>query len=150
MAQNARPNQERQAALRRVRIALLLLLVPAIYNFISFSSCPNGNRIGLRIHGISQTLNSNGFILIVAATWFFGLRAFELVTGGIHSIVARNSKLSDWKEPLYINLRRAPFFAVPGAVLWAICVMAFYQLQLGFYPVSVPIGIAAHILAACL
>ena len=35
-----------------------------------------------------------------------------------------------------------------GAVLWAIWVAAFYQLGIGFYTVSLPIGIAAHLLAA--
>lgn len=143
-------NEARLIALRSVRIALLILLAPAFYNFICFNFTPNANRAELPIYAIYRILNSLGFLLTVAAVWFFGLKIFEFVTGGFHSIYARNSMLEDWKETLYTILRRVPFFAIPAAVLWAIWVMAIYQLTLGFYVVSIPIGITAHLLAACL
>lgn len=143
------PNEARWIARRSVRVALLILLAPALYNFICFNFTPNANRPERSIYAVYRTLNSLGFVLTVAGVWFFGLTVFEFVTGGFHSIYARNSRLEDWKETLYTILRRIPFFAVPGAVLWAIWVMAIYQLQLGFYFVSIPIGIAAHLLAAC-
>jgi hypothetical protein len=124
------------------------MVIPAIYNFICFNFPPIGNRIQLPVHGVYRIMNSFGLVLVVAAIWLFGLTALEFSTGVIHSVVARKSKLDDWKESLYAVLRRTPFFAVPGAVLWATWVIAFYRLQLGFYTVSVPIGIAAHLLAA--
>ena len=143
-------DQNRLRALHSIRFALGILLVPAIYNFLCFNFSLDVSRIEVPFLGIYRTVNTIGFLVIVASIWFFGLTAFEFITGGIHAIAARKSKLDDWKESLYDILRRAPFFAVPGAVLWTIWVLAFYQIQLDFFTVSVPIGIAAHILAACL
>lgn len=146
--QPSMPNEARAAALRSVRIALLIMLLPAVYNFICFSFPANANRIELPIHNVYRIIDSVGLLLTVLAIWFFGLAVLELVTCGIHSIVARKSTFDDWTAALYIILRRLPLFAVPGAALWTLWVAAFYQLQLGFYTVSVPIGIASHLLAA--
>jgi len=148
--QRLTPNEDRVTALRNVRIALLILLVPAIYNFICFNFPSSADRIEFPAHSVYRTANSIGLTLVVLFIWFFGLTILEFVTGGIHSIAARKSKLAKWKATLYVTLRRAPLFAVPGAALWAIWIAAFYQLHLGFYTVLVPIGIAAHLLAACL
>lgn len=149
-APSATRNENQYSARRSLRIALLILLVPAIYNFVCFSVQFTGNQISFPSHILYLTINTVALLLTVAAIWFIGLTALEFITGGLHSIVARKSKLEDWKESLYEILRRAPYLAVPGAVLWAVWVIAIYQLQFGFYVVSVPIGIAAHALAACL
>ncbi len=137
-------------ALSSVRIALLILFVPAVYNFICFNFPSNANRIEVPIHSVYVTINLLGIVLIVFAIWIFGLTILEFVAGGLHSILARKSLLDDWKATLYIIVRRTPLFAVPGAALWAIWVAAIYQLQLGFYIVSIPIGVAAHLMAASL
>ena len=139
---------ERAAAKRSIRISLAIMLVPAIYNSICFSFPDAPNRSELPIHNVYRTINGIGFVAIVIAIWFLGLAALEFVTGGLHAIFSRNSKLHDWKTSLYVVVRRAPVFALCGAVLWAIWVAAFYQLGIGFYTVSLPIGIAAHLLAA--
>ncbi|MEZ6119934.1 MAG: hypothetical protein R3C28_25650 [Pirellulaceae bacterium] len=140
-------NEPRSAARRSVRIALLMLLMPALYNFACFNFPPTAT---LPIHRLYQAVNSLGLISIVAFVWFFGLTCLEGVTGGIHAMVARTSSLAAWKNELYAILSRLPWFAIPGAVLWTIWVAAVYQLRIGFYAVSVPVGIAAHVLAACL
>lgn len=143
-------NVDRVKALRSVRIALLILLVPAVYNFVCFNLYLNPRRIQLPNHSVYVTINSLGIVLLVFVIWFFGLAIFEFVAGGLHSILARKSLLDDWKSTMYVIVRRAPMFAIAGAVLWAIWVAAFYQLRVGFYAVSVPVGVAAHLLAACL
>jgi hypothetical protein len=137
---------ERAVAKRNVRIALLIMLAPAIYNFICFNFPTNPNRIQLPI--FHQAVNGIGFVTIVIAIWCQGLAMLEFLTGGFHAVFSRNSKLADWKSILYSILRRAPAFAFFGALLWSVWVAAFYQLDIGFYTVSVPIGIAAHLLAA--
>lgn len=149
-ALTAMPNEERQTANLGVRIALVILLIPAIYNFICFNFPFSGNRVGFPVHGVFLTVNAIGLVLTAAGIWFFGLKLLEVLTGGIHFIVARKSKIDDWNEALYAIARRMPYFAVPGAVLWAIWVFGFYQLHLGFYIVSIPIGIMSHVLAAFL
>jgi len=141
-------SEERTAALRSVHIALLVMLAPAIYNLICSSFFVDMNRTGLPIHSIYRTLNTIGLVAITTAIWFFGLAALDFVTGGLYSVFSRRATLDNWKTTLYITLRRAPVFAFFGAVLWAIWVAAFYQFGFGFYTVSVPIGVAAHLLAA--
>jgi hypothetical protein len=144
-------NEKRNTARRMVRLTLLILLIPAIYNLIGFSFYPiSGKPSQLRFQPNYLTLNSILLIAIFTAIWFIGLIALEFVTGGIHAIVAKNSKLDDWKESLYNILHRAPVVAVPGAVLWAISVLAIYQLRLNYFAIAVPIGIAGHCLGACL
>ena len=143
------PSRARALAQRNVRIALLIMLAPAIYNFICFSFPPTGpDRIELTIHHIYRMANGIGLLAIVVAIWCLGLRLLEFFTGGFHTVFGRNSKIEDWMTTLYQILRRAPVFAVCGAILWTIWVAAFYQLGFGFYAISVPIGIAAHLLAA--
>lgn len=136
-------NEGRATALRSVRIALLILLVPAVYNFICFN-------FQLPTPFVYRAINTIGLLLIVIAVWFFGLAVLEFACRGIHSIAARNATLEDWKATLYVILGRTPWFAIPGAALWAIWVLAFYQLDVAFYDVSLPVGIAAHVLGACL
>jgi hypothetical protein len=146
----ALPNDDRRTANRSVRLALVILLIPAIYNFICFNFPSDGNLDELPIYGVYRTFNSIGLLLVVVAVWLLGLKFLEFLTGGIHSVFAQKSNLKDWNEALYAIVRQMPLFAVPGAVLWAIWVLAFYQLQLGFYTISLPIGILSHVLAAFL
>ena len=140
-------NADRVAAMRNVRIALLIMLAPAIYNLVCFSF-RSTNEPEFPIHALYRTVNSIGMALAAAAVWFSGLAALELISRVIHSILARSSNVDDWVKPLYWTIRRFPVFAIFGAALWAIWVFAFYQLNMRFYAVSVPIGIAAHLLAA--
>jgi hypothetical protein len=143
------PNDERVAAMRRLRFALLILLVPAIYNFFC-SHYPTAAGREVPMHVMYRAINGAGCAAMVLAIWFFGLAALEFVTGGIHTVLARNSKLDAWKATLYETLRRAPGFAVGGAALWSVWCFAIYQLGIEFYTVSLPIGFAAHVLAAAL
>ena len=139
---------QRVRARRDARVALLILLVPAFYNFVCFNFSFDASRIGFSVRNVYQLANGVGFIAGAVAIWILALPVLEFLTGGFHAVFGRNSKLDDWKTALYRILRRAPIFAVGGAILWAIWVGAFYQLGIGFYTVSVPIGVAAHVLAA--
>ena len=139
---------ERRRALRGIRLAIVILLMPAIYNFVCFETAvASGQSVGA-MAGVFRTLNAMGIVLIASASWFFGLAVLELATAFIHWLFARMSALQDWRSVLYRRLRLAPIFAVLGAVLWAIWVAAFYQMKTDFYTISIPIGIIAHLLAA--
>lgn len=140
-------SDERLLALRHVRIALLILLLPAGFNFVSFNF-PDPRYLDSPIYNLFRALNAIGFVAIAGAVWFLGLAVLEGLTRLLHAIFARRSEIHDWRMTLYLILGRAPAFAIAGAVLWTIWVAAFYQLQVGFYTISVPIGIASHLLAA--
>ena len=80
-------NADRVAAMRNVRIALLIMLAPAIYNLVCFSS-RSSNEPEFPIHAFYRTVNSIGLALAVAAVWFYGLAALELISRVIHSMLA--------------------------------------------------------------
>ena len=134
----------------RVRTALLILLVPAIYNFVCFSYTIGISQIVYPFFVISLVMNSLGFMFVVAMVWFFGLKILELFTWLAYRSMSRKANLDDWLKALYQTLDQTPIFAVLGAILWTLWVVGFYHLQVGFYAISVPLGIVAHLLAAAL
>jgi hypothetical protein len=134
----------------RVRTALLILLVPAIYNFVCFSYAIGNSQNAYPFFVISLAMNSLGFIFVVATVWFFGLKILELITWLAYRLMSRKDNLDDWLKALHLALDQTPMFAVLGAILWIIWVVGFYHLQVGFYAISVPLGIVAHLLAAAL
>jgi hypothetical protein len=140
----------RMVAERRVRAASLILLVPAIYNFVCFSYAIGNSQIVYPFFVISLAMNSLGFIFVVATVWFFGLKILERITWLAYRLMSRKDNLDDWLKALYLALDQTPMFAVLGAILWTMWVVGFYHLQVGFYAISVPIGIVAHLLAAAL
>ena len=140
----------RADALRRIRQALLILLLPAFYNFICFNLlvAPLVGDVHTRM--IYWVFNGMGFIVIATAVWFLGLRLLELLTVVLHKLFGRKATLENWNAALYEVLLRGPLLAVLGAIVWAIWVVAYYHLNVGFYMISVPTGIAGNLLAACL
>ena len=140
----------RADALRRIRYALLILLLPAIYNFICFSLLVDPLVGDLHMWMIYWAVNGMGFAAIATAVWFLGLRLLEIFTVVVHMVLGRKATLANWNAALYEVLLRGPLFAVLGAIVWTIWVVAYYQLNVGFYAISVPVGIAGHLLAACL
>ncbi len=136
----------RSKANRLLRISLLILLVPAIYNLWCF------NFIAIRgsapIHIFFRAANAFGFLLISLAAWFLSLKLLELLTQILHTIFARHSRLEDWKGALYSILGRAPILVIVGAALWIFWVSSIYIQKADFYAVSVPVGVAGHLVGA--
>jgi hypothetical protein len=101
-----------------------------------------------------RTVNLVTLCLTVVSIWFWGLILLERIATLIYWVVRRKrvcrSTLQQWKQQFYQALQRGPNLAFLGAILWVIWIVAIYSLQLDFFSVSLPIGIAAHILAACL
>lgn len=141
-------SKSRRLAQSCLRLALLILIAPAVYNFTCFSYPAATAPDELRIQNSFAWINGIGFCFTAAALWFLGLPVLELLTVVIHKVFGRTTSVEAWKEALYQSLRRAPFVSVLGAVLWTLWVAAIYQMGVGFYAASVPIGIAAHLLAA--
>lgn len=141
---------ERRQAIGDVRKALVILLLPAVYNFLSFSRLPTDDRVTGSLMLVLRVLNAVGLCILLASIWWFGLSILELITSLVNSLTGQRRKLPEWKQELYKVLRRMPQLAWAGAVLWVVWTIAFYQLDVDFYLISVPIGIAAHVLAAAL
>lgn len=140
----------RANALRRIRYALLILLLPAIYNFICFSLLVDSLVGDLHMWMIYWAVNGMGFAALATAVWFLGLRLLEVWTVVVHKIFGSKATLENWNAALYEVLVRGPLLAVLGAIVWGIWVVAYYHLSVGFYMISIPTGIAGNLLAACL
>lgn len=141
----------RAAALFHVRLILGILLVPAIYNFVCFNYPSSAiSPIPPTIHLLFRLVNGVGLIIIVATVYYAGLWLFEAFTRASHAIFSRQPTLSLWLEALYATFIRSAPYAVAGAILWAIWVYGFYQTNVDFMLLSVPVGILAHVLAAAL
>lgn len=139
---------ERLGALRNVRIALLIMLVPGIYNFITFSARMFNFVPPLSMHLSFLVVDAFWAVVAVVAIWFFGLNVFEFVAGGCCAAFANYSKLEEWKHVLYLSLHRLPLFAFFGAVVWTLWVFGFYHLGADFFAISVLAGLAGHLLGA--
>ena len=144
----------RFAAFRSVRISLCILLVPGICNFICFQFPESLGSTGFQMTKFDRTANLVTLGLTIVSIWFWGLILLERITAFIYWGVGQarvcRSTPQQWKQQLYHALQRGPNLAFLGAILWAIWIVAIYSFQLDFFSVSLPIGIAAHILAACL
>lgn len=138
----------RRAALRRLRCAVSIMIVPAFFNLYSFNFTTWGREIDVQIHALYFTLNSIGLGFFFLILWIFGLRLFEFLAGGFYATFARRSLWEDWRSALFVIVRRCPYFAVFAAVLWAIWVVAFYQARFGYFTATVPAGFLATILLA--
>lgn len=144
-------SKQRAAALFHVRVILGILLVPAIYNFVCFNYPSSAiSPIPPTIHPLFRLVNLVGLIVIVATVYYAGLWLFEAITRASHAIFSRRPTLNLWLEALYATFIRSAPYAVAGAILWAIWVFGFYQTNVDFMVLSVPVGILAHGLAAAL
>ncbi len=141
----------RERAWRSFRIAFLILLVPAIYNYWAFDTYVIA---AIRLPGDLVNLyrlgNVLGFIMGGSLIWMLGLPVLELAARLIRAVLATGTDRGSWLEILYRSLSWIAILALPGAVLWGVWVFAFYQRQVDFYTISWAIGIPAHALAACL
>lgn len=138
---------ERIEARRQVRLALAILLAPGIYNFAAFDMAVRGDRQSALLEA-ARILNTTGVLLLCLFIWFCGLQTLEVAVRVIHRVVGRRDTVGQWLAALYAALARLWCFAAVGALLWFAWVAGFYYLHIGFYRISYPVGILAHLLAA--
>ncbi len=146
-ADDALNESDRNLARRKTRLAVGILTLPAVYNVLSFNFRIGADASAL-VNIIYRSVNLIGFTLLILIVWYMGLNVFEFVTRICHRLIARNSTLEEWRKTLYQTILRSTPFAMVGAIVWAIWVLAIYQANVDFYVVSVPVAILSHLLAA--
>lgn len=147
---NAGPCLREQAG-RSFRIATLVLLIPAVYNYWAFDAYVIGSsRLPSDLANLCRLLNVLGFIVGGSLIWFLGVPLLETSARLIRTVFANGTDRTAWLETLYRSLNWSAFLAIPGAVLWMIWVFVFYQKNMDLYTISWAVGIPAHLLAACL
>ena len=140
---------ERDLAQRWLRRMLLVLLIPALYNYIEFDLIAiSASRLPAKLAVITRLVNVTGFLVGAIVIWFYGLSILEFIAGLIRRLFASRIDSRVWNAVLYNSLPLAFRLSIAGAGLWIVWVVGFYRLDLPFLLISWPVGILAHILAA--
>ncbi len=141
----------RQSSQRTFRIAILILLAPALFNYYAFDThlIANGSIVPA-LQNIYRAANIAGIVLATVLIWLFGLSFLEHVSTLTRSLFARHVAIDAWNDAIYASLKPAVILAIPGAFLWGLWVIGFYYLEVDFVTISYVIGIPSHLLLACL
>ena len=141
----------RKRARLSFRVATLVLLIPAVYNYWEFdANVIASSRLPGDLATLYRMINVLGFIVGGPLIWFLGVPLLEAAARLIRTIFANGTDRTTWLETLYRSLSWTAFLAIPGAALWVIWVFVFYQKQVDFYTIYWAVGVPAHLLAACL
>jgi hypothetical protein len=149
-------NRDRKLARWSLLLSYLFLAIAAVFNNWAFlASIPfgMGPRSGPFVSVFDVSISYSVTALIVVTgfgiAWFFlGLGILETLTRVLHSVFSKKETVSPWIKQLHIVCKQSLLFALPGALLWVFWVYGFYFLEIEFYALSVPVGVAAHVLAA--
>jgi hypothetical protein len=140
----------RKRARLSFRIAILVLLIPAVYNYWAYDAhAVASSRLPSDLATLCRTVEVLGFVVAGTLIWFLGLPILEAIAQLVRILFANGADRTAWQDILYRSLSWAAFLAVPGAALWGMWVFGFYQMDVDFYTISWAIGVPAHLLAAC-
>ena len=141
----------RERARLSFRVATLVLLIPAVYNYWAFDAIAIASSgLPSDLANLYRTVNVIGFFVGGSLIWFLGVPLLEATARLVRIVFANGTDRTAWQETLYRSLSWTAFLAIPGAALWVLWVFAFYQKNMNFYTISWSAGIPAHLLAACL
>lgn len=140
----------RKQARLAFRLSALVLFLPAIYNYcvlVSRDVAPLPDYLA----NFARTVSIAAFAVAALLISFLGFPALELIARLLRIVFARGADRNAWDEILYRSLNRTIYLAVPGAVLWAIWVVGFYELRWSYHAIVISwaVGVPAHLLAAC-
>jgi len=140
----------RTQAMLSLRIAILILSVPAAYNYLAFDAhAIRSSNLPSDIQWLYRTINLFAFVVAEVLLWTFGLRVLESMAALIRTLIAKNAAPSEWQKVLHRSMRSLAFLAVPGAVLWMMWVYGLYEAGVSYLKISWIIGVPAHLLTAC-
>ena len=142
---------DRAATLRMVHRAVLVLAFPAAANFVCWTWLTSLSMFAGYPEGfIAFTLFS--VVLLLMACWLIwtgGLTILEYAAVAIHFIFGGSISREQWLSVMYRSLWTLKWVAPAGAVVWLIWLLLIYGLRVNFMVASVPLGIIAHLLGAC-
>jgi hypothetical protein len=134
----------REQALLAFRVALGVLTVPALLNYVAFDFVALGQSdLPGYLVAWFRTVNIGAFVGGFAALWYLGLPLLEVVAHSIRLVAAKQADEEVWMVPLYFMLRALVGPAFVGAVLWLVWVVAIYGVGANFLFVSWAAGLPA-------
>jgi hypothetical protein len=140
----------RKSALQSLRMALVVLLMPGLYNYYCFDQTvfEAGLNWSTLFSNVGRWINLVGIAAIAVFAWLLALPILEFCTRLMHRLFSRNSPLVQWNEALYLIAEQAFHFSLAGAMIWFAWCTGFYRFGFDFYEISIPLGALAHLLAA--
>lgn len=143
-------NVHRSRARFAFRATLLLMMVPALYNYLEFDAhILMGSGIPSLSAMVMRITNLVGILLAALSIWFAGFPLLEKLSSAVHLVFANHTRLEAWQAQLYMAIYRGAILAIPGAILWLVWVFGFYSMRINFFVISWAVGAPAHALAAC-
>ncbi len=131
------------------RAALLILAVPAIFNYLEFDAkYLMGYGIPSPTVFVMRTTNIVAMLCLLSALWFAGVIVLERIALALQGLFARQVDREQWLDPLYVAINRLAILAIPGAALWMIWVFAFYRSFVNPLVLSLTLGTLANLLGA--
>ncbi len=146
----SQPVAARRIALWQIRIALAILLLPGIHNYLCVDQAlrtPQAER-GFELAPMWREFNLACITLLAIVIWFAGLSLLEFAARVLHRCLSRRIEDSTWLTVLYTALAKASYFALAGAILWFLWNIGYFYLKLPYLALAIPLGAAAHLLAA--
>jgi hypothetical protein len=139
----------RSQAKRALRMALLVLLPPALLNYAAFDSLAiESSTLPGDVKLLYRTINLSAFAVGSIAIWIAGIGLLEGVAEAIRRALGSRASREQWRGVLYQSMRSMVAPATVGAVLWVAWVFGIYVLNVDFMTVSIAVAVPAHLLAA--
>jgi hypothetical protein len=140
----------RRRARVHLRFVFLILLMPAIYNYVQFDRAYIADGgLGAATETMYRSVNLIGMALFAVLIWRATLPLLERIADFVRRSFAGNADRASWNSPLYAAIKSAVFLAIPGSILWFIWIVGFYELGLNFTVISYTVGIPGHVIGAC-
>ena len=141
-------DKARNIARFRFRAGLAVLVLAAFFNLYHFSQMVRSNAPPTLLLDIALLGNAIGLFAAVVGIWSFGFWILESLAWVIHRLLRNDIRLSHWNSILYDSFQWVPILSFVGGLLWVVWVIGYYMTQLAFFLLSIPVGVAAHALAA--
>jgi hypothetical protein len=148
----------RAAALKRIRDALCILAIPALWNYgclfwgssvgVPHSGQAQAAAVGPG-HGLLALANLLFIVGCFLASWFFLLRVLDWVALVLHTWCGGDTTTEDWLKSMYHSLWTLVWASRLGAICW-IAWLFFFFYSRGFEPVltSFFMGTLGHLTGA--
>jgi hypothetical protein len=149
---------ERPVALKNIRDALLILLIPAAWNYGclfwgEFVGVPRGGRmLDAGNDPVFRVLALGNLFLLTAAfvgLWLLALKILDGIAVAVHHVCGGRTSRTAWLESMYYSLWTLRWASRLGAVCWiAWLILFFYARMFDPFWICFVMGTVGHLIGA--
>jgi hypothetical protein len=129
---------ERPVALKTIRDALLILAIPAVWNYgclfwSEFAGVPRDGRMFDADDDPVIRVMAVGNLFLLAATflglWLFALKILDGIALAVHHFFGGRTSNTEWLESMYYSLWTLLWASRLGAVCWIVWLILFFYAR---------------------